>query len=85
MGTWTAALWAVGVGWVWLQPETHAALAERVRAAVGSDVRMFALIDPTAIAYRGAVSGNRRVPDRRGDARRGGAPFQRAARQSRRD
>jgi len=49
MGTWTAALWAVGVGWVWLQPETHAALAERVRAAVGSDVRMFALIDPTTI------------------------------------
>jgi adenylate cyclase len=49
MGTWTAALWAVGVGWVWLQPETHAALAERVRAAVGSDVRMFALIDPTAV------------------------------------
>jgi adenylate cyclase len=49
MGAWTAALWAVGVGWVWLQPETHAALAERVRAAVGSDVRMFALIDPTAI------------------------------------
>jgi len=49
MGTWTAALWAVGVGWIWLQPETHAALAERVRAAVGSDVRMFALIDPTAI------------------------------------
>src|SRR6266481_1487367 len=52
MGTWTAALWAVGVGWVWLQPETHAALAERVRAAVGSDVRMFALIDPTAIDIR---------------------------------
>jgi adenylate cyclase len=49
MGTWTAALWAVSVGWVWLQPETHAALAERVRAAVGSDVRMFALIDPTAV------------------------------------
>jgi adenylate cyclase len=49
MGAWTAALWAVGVGWVWLQPETHAALAERVRVAVGSDVRMFALIDPTAI------------------------------------
>ena len=49
MGAWTAALWAVGIGWVWLQPETHAALAERVRAAVGSDVRMFALIDPTAI------------------------------------
>ena len=49
MGTWTAGLWAAGVGWAWLQPGTHAALAERVRAAVGSDVRMFALIDPTAI------------------------------------
>ena len=49
MGTWTAALWAAGVGWAWLQPDTHAALAERVRAAVGFDVRMFALIDPTAI------------------------------------
>jgi adenylate cyclase len=49
MGSWTAALWAAAVGWAWLQPETHAALAERVRAAVGSDVRMFAVIDPTAI------------------------------------
>ena len=42
-------LWAVGVGWAWLQPETHAALSERVRAAVGADDRMFALIDPAAI------------------------------------
>src|SRR5439155_26702474 len=49
VGSWTAALWAAGVGWAWLQPETHDAFAERVRAAVGSDVRMFALIDPTAI------------------------------------
>ena len=49
MGTWTAGLWAAGVGWAWLQPETHAALAERVRAATGSDVRMFAVIDPTTV------------------------------------
>jgi len=49
MGTWVAGLWAVGVGWAWFQPDTYAALAERVRAAVGSDVRMFAVIDPTAI------------------------------------
>ena len=49
MGTWTAGLWAAGVGWAWWQPETHAALAERVREAVGSDVRMFAVIDPTAV------------------------------------
>ena len=26
MGFWTATLWAIGVGWVYLQPQTHAAL-----------------------------------------------------------
>jgi adenylate cyclase len=49
MGFWTSAVWAIGVGWVYLQPGTHAELAERVRAAVGSDVRMFHIINPTAI------------------------------------
>lgn len=49
MGIWTSAVWAIGVGWAWLQPETHAELSERVRAAVGSDVRMFDIINPTAI------------------------------------
>ena len=49
MGFWTSAVWAIGVGWAWLQPETHADLAERVRAAVGSDVRMFDIINPAAI------------------------------------
>ena len=49
MGFWTSALWAIGVGWVYLQPETHAALSERVRAAVGSDVRMFDIINPASI------------------------------------
>jgi adenylate cyclase len=51
MGVWTSALWAIGVGWVYLQPETHAALSERVRAAVGADVRMFDIIDPAAIGF----------------------------------
>ena len=51
MGVWTSALWTVGVGWVYLQPETHAALSERVRAAIGSDIRMFDIIDPTAIGF----------------------------------
>jgi adenylate cyclase len=51
MGLWTSALWAVGVGWVYLQPETHAALSERVQAAVGSDVRMFDIINPAAIGF----------------------------------
>ncbi|MBI5319203.1 adenylate/guanylate cyclase domain-containing protein [Bradyrhizobium sp.] len=50
MGTWTAGLWAIGVGWAWyFHADSYAALAERVRAAIGSDVRMFAAIDPTTI------------------------------------
>ena len=49
MGVWAAALWAIGVGWVYLQPQTHAALAERVRAAVGADIRMFDIINPASI------------------------------------
>ena len=54
MGFWTAAVWAIGVGWACLQPETHAELTERLRAAVGTDVRMFDIINPAAI----------RIPDR---------------------
>jgi adenylate cyclase len=50
MGTWTAGLWAASVGWAYyFHADTQAALAERVHAAVGADIRMFALIDPTTI------------------------------------
>lgn len=49
MGVWAAGLWAVGVGWTWFHSGGYDALAERVHAAVGSDDRMFALLDPTAI------------------------------------
>ena len=55
MGIWTSVLWVIGVGWAWLQPATHAALSERVRAAVGSDLRMFSIIDPQAINLGGRV------------------------------
>jgi adenylate cyclase len=51
MGVWTSALWAIAVTWVYLQPETHAALSERVRAATGSDIRLFEIIDPAAIGF----------------------------------
>jgi adenylate cyclase len=51
MGSWVAGLWVIGVGWAWYQSGTHAALSERVRAAVGADDRMFALLDPTAINF----------------------------------
>src|SRR3954462_6382286 len=49
MGTWTAGLWAAGVAWAWFHSGGYGALAERVHAAIGSDVRMFAVIDPTTI------------------------------------
>lgn len=52
MGFWTSALWIVGVGWAYLQPENHAALSERVRAAIGSDIRMFYVMDPATINIR---------------------------------
>lgn len=49
MGILTSLLWVVGVSWARLQPVTHAALSEHIRAAVGSDMRLFSLIDPAAI------------------------------------
>jgi adenylate cyclase len=49
MGILTSVLWAAGVSWAYLQPLTHTALSERIRAAVGNDVRLFPLIDPSAI------------------------------------
>jgi adenylate cyclase len=55
MGVWTSALWVVAVAWVYLQPETHAALSERVRAAAGSDIRLFEIIDPAAIGFGGRI------------------------------
>lgn len=49
MGTWTSALWAVGVGFVYLRSGSHSALSDRIHAAVGDDARLFAMIDPAAI------------------------------------
>jgi adenylate cyclase len=50
MGFWTAGLWAIGVAWIYFQPETHAALSERVRVAIGSDNhRMFDILNPSAV------------------------------------
>jgi adenylate cyclase len=49
MGFWTSGLWALGVAWIYFQPDTHAALVERVRAAFGADHRMFDILNPAAI------------------------------------
>lgn len=51
IGGWTASLWAMAVGWAWLQPESHAALAARVKEAIGADPRMFEILDPTSIGF----------------------------------
>ena len=51
MGVWTGALWTIAVGWAYLQPETHAALSERVREAIGADIRMFNVLDPSSIGF----------------------------------
>jgi adenylate cyclase len=55
MGMWTSALWVIAVIWVYLQPETHAALSERVRAAAGSDTRLLEVLDPSAIGIGGRI------------------------------
>jgi adenylate cyclase len=49
MGTWTAGLWVAAVAWAWFHSDGYGALAERVHTAIGSDIRMFAVIDPTTI------------------------------------
>ncbi|UPJ66494.1 adenylate/guanylate cyclase domain-containing protein [Bradyrhizobium sp. 191] len=51
IGMGTGALWAIAVGWAYLQPETHAALSERVREAIGADTRMFNILDPSSIGF----------------------------------
>lgn len=51
VGTWTAALWVIGVAWVWWQPDPDPALTARIAEAVGGDHRLFALISPTAIGF----------------------------------
>lgn len=51
IGMGTGALWAIAVGWAYLQPETHAALSERVREAIGADIRMFNILDPSSIGF----------------------------------
>lgn len=51
VGTWTAALWVIGIAWVWWQPDRDPALTARIADAVGSDHRLFALISPAAIGF----------------------------------
>ena len=56
VGMWTAALWVIGVAWVWWQPDRDPALTARIADAVGSDHRLFALISPASIGVRRSAS-----------------------------
>jgi len=51
VGTWTSALWIVGIAWVWWQPDRDPALTARIAAAIGSDQRLIQLISPNSIVF----------------------------------
>jgi adenylate cyclase len=51
VGTWTSALWIIGIAWVWWQPDRNPALTARIAAAIGSDHRLFQLISPNSIVF----------------------------------
>jgi len=50
-GTWTSALWILGVVWVWWQPDRDPELSARIAAALGSDQKLLQLISPSAIGF----------------------------------
>jgi class 3 adenylate cyclase len=49
VGTWTSALWIVGMAWVWWQPDRNSDLTARIAAAIGRDHRLLDLISPNSI------------------------------------
>jgi adenylate cyclase len=55
VGTWTSALWTVGMAWVWWQPDRDPELTARIAAAIGSDQRLFQLISPNSIVFSARI------------------------------
>ena len=51
MGTWTAGLWALGLLWVYWQPNTQPALTQSLASALGSDQRMLSVLDPNTLNF----------------------------------
>src|SRR6201988_196875 len=49
VGTWTSALWIVGIASVWWQPDRNSDLTARIAAAIGHDHRLLDLISPNSI------------------------------------
>jgi adenylate cyclase len=51
VGTWTSALWIVGMVWVWWQPDRDPELTARIVGAIGGDQRLFQLVSPNSIVF----------------------------------
>jgi adenylate cyclase len=51
VGTWTSALWIVGMVWVWWQPDRNPDLTARIAAAAGRDHRLLDFISPNSINF----------------------------------
>ncbi len=47
-GVWTTGLYATAILWAWFQA-TDPAMTERIRAAIGGDVRLLNIIDPSSL------------------------------------
>src|SRR5262245_33246272 len=47
-GVWTSGLYIIAILWAWFQP-TDPALTERLRAAVGGDMRLLTILDPSSL------------------------------------
>jgi adenylate cyclase len=55
VGTWTSALWIVGMIWVWWQGDRNPVLTARVAAAADGDQRLFDLISPNSIVLTSRI------------------------------
>jgi adenylate cyclase len=53
-GVWTSGLYIIAILWAWFQP-TDPALTERLRAAIGGDMRLLTIIDPSSLNIPGRV------------------------------
>ena len=51
VGTWTSALWSVGIVWAWWQPDRNPELTARIIAAIGNDQRLVQLTSPNSIVF----------------------------------
>jgi adenylate cyclase len=47
-GVWTAGIFSIGILWVWFQP-VDAAMTERIKAAIGGDLRLLSMVDPSSL------------------------------------